>query len=163
MIFCPMTSTKCKKHISICSVALVCLWLCSVDPFSCARIVGYRKISMPTKSGCFLFKWEILHEMPRLCSCLALAHSSRRFSVSPRSYAEATLMLCFGSHQKERVLHVIAGGKLLAPSCIYSDLLILSPFCQHCPLNFEFPSTVTKADNFRAHKSSWRQKKKKKS
>lgn len=33
-------------------------------------------ISMPTKSGCFLFKREILHEMPWLCSCLALAHWS---------------------------------------------------------------------------------------
>lgn len=62
-------------HVQCCPwlFSTLCLWLCSVDPFSCAQFDGYKTISMPTKSGCFLFKWEILHETPRLCSCLTLA------------------------------------------------------------------------------------------
>lgn len=99
---------------------------------------------MPTKSGCFFFSSE------RFCikcpGCVPASHwptGLYRFSVSPRSYGESTMMLCFGSHQKEQVLHIVACGKLLASSCIYSDLLILSPFCLHCPLRFEFSRTAT--------------------
>lgn len=66
-----------------------------------------------------------------------------RFSVSPKRYGESTLMLYFGSHQK--VLHIIAGRKRLASSCIYSDRLILSLFCQHCLLNFELSCSATQA------------------
>lgn len=135
-------------HVQCCPwlFSVLWLWLCSVDPFSCAQFLGYKMVSIPTKSGCFLFKWEILHEMPWLSFCLALVHWSLQiFSFTQELQGESTLMLCLGSHQKERSLHIIAVGKLLASSCICSDLLILSPFCLHCPLHFEFSSTATKA------------------
>lgn len=89
--------------------------------------------------GVFFSSDRILHEMPQVASCLILAHWSYRFLISPRSYGESTLMLCFGSHQKEQVRHIIAGGKLLVPSCTYSDLLIFITILPALPTSFQNP------------------------
>ena len=78
------------------------------------------------------------------------------FLYHPGATGESAAMLFFGSHQKQRVPHNIAGGKPLAWSRIYSDLLVwfvfcfvcmgfLSPFCLYCPLHFEFSGTATQA------------------
>lgn len=76
-----MTLTKCKQHISMCSVALGSF---QSSVFGCAaltllavlNLLVTRRSQCQQRVGVFLFKFEILHEMPWLCSCLALAHWS---------------------------------------------------------------------------------------
>lgn len=77
-------------HVQHCPwlFSILCLWLCNVDPFSSAQFVGYKTISMPTKSGCFFFSSD------RFCmkcpGCIPASHwptGLYRYSVSPRSYA----------------------------------------------------------------------------
>lgn len=119
--FWPTTLTGCKRHISMCSVALgssqsSVFGSAALTLFSCAQFVGCKKtISVPKRSGCFLFKWEILYEMPWLCSCLVLGQWSLQIfffsSFTQELQGKSTLMLCFGSHQKQCALHIVAGGK----------------------------------------------------
>ncbi len=143
-----MTLTKCKQHISMCSVALGSFQP-SVFGSAALTLLAVLNLLVTRRSQCQQ-RVGVFFSSARFCmkrpSCVSASHwpaGLYRFSVSPRSYGESTLMLCSGSHQKEQVLHIIAGGKLLASSRIYSDLLILSPFCLHCPLHFEFSSTAT--------------------
>lgn len=142
-----MTLTKCNQHISMCSVALGS-FQSSVFGFAALTLLAALNLLVTRRSQCQQ-RVGVFFSSERFCmkfpGCVPASHwptGLYRFSVSPRSYRESTLMLCFGSHQKERLLCIIAGGKPLAPSCIYSDLLILSPFCQHCPLHFKFSSAA---------------------
>lgn len=143
-------------HVQRCPwlFSVLCLWFCSVDPFSCAQFVGYKTISMPTKSGCFLFKWEILHEMPRLSFCLTLAHWSLQiFSFTQELQGESTLLYFFifgitskGAHSPHHSLWETAGLFLhmFRPSHFYHHFACTSHFVLNSPALLH----NSKADNF---------------
>lgn len=135
-------------HVQCCPwlFSVLCLWLCRVDPFSCAQFLGYTMISMPTKSGCFLFKWEILHEMSQLSSALPWSTGLYRFSVSPRSYRKSHHWCYVGITSKGACSPHHSGWKTAGLLLHISRTShFLSPFWLHCPLHFEFSSTATQA------------------
>lgn len=113
--------------------SILCLWFCSIDPFSYAQFVGYKMISMPTKSGCFLFKWEILHEMPWLCSCLTLAHWSLQIFSSTQELQGINTDVMFHSTSK---------GKEFSISCPVGSCWPCLTYIQTFSFYHHFASTA---------------------
>lgn len=125
---------------------ILCLWLYSVDPFSCAQFVGYKAISIPKKSGCFLFKWDILHEMSQLRFCLTLANCSLHiFTFTQELWGiNLNFMLQITSKRRHSPHHSQQENPgltfhMFRPS--YFD----HHFCLPCPLHFKFSIITAQA------------------
>ena len=106
---------------------------------------------MPTKSGCFLFKCEILHEMSRGSSCLALAHGSSQIFILARELRGIGSGFMFTS--KGNRSHIIADGKLSPSFATYSVLFSLIAIFVSLPTSFwplQLRRTSSKARNFLA-------------